>query len=82
MKIDIKSLAIGFLLSAVIFLALGAKQTTESHSCCRYQISAAEHYAYVIDTTTGKVWQNQPTGGGQFWDAKNPSQHTDNDTER
>jgi hypothetical protein len=81
MKVDIKSPAIGFLLSAVVFLALGAKQSTDSHSCCRYQIAAAEYHAYVIDTTTGKVWKKSTTGKGPFWDSKNRPKQTNNDAQ-
>ncbi len=81
MKVDIKSLAIGFLLSAVVFLALGAGQSTESHSCCRYQVAAAEYNAYVIDTTTGKVWGKSTTGKGPFWDAKDRPKQTHRDAQ-
>jgi len=67
MKIDIKSLIIGVLFTAVVFLALGAKQPTASHSCCRYQVESSEHYAYVIDTTTGQVWGKSGTGSQTFY---------------
>ncbi len=79
MKIDIKSLIIGFLLSAVVFLALGAKQSTELHSCCRYQIAAADYHAYVVDTTTGKVWGKSSSGKGPFWESKDRPKKTSND---
>ena len=41
MRIDVKSLIIGALISLVIVLALGAKQSPELHSCGRYQVEAA-----------------------------------------
>jgi hypothetical protein len=82
MKIDIRSLVIGVLLTAVVCLALGARQPAESHSCGRYQVAAADYHAYVIDTATGKVWGKTTTGKGAFWESKDrpnqPKQNTQN----
>ena len=77
MKIDIRSLIIGVLITVVVFLALGAKQSTESHSCGRYQVEAAESYAYVIDTGTGQVWGKMATGSREFHKPKNPPKQPD-----
>lgn len=72
MKIDIKSLIIGVLITVVVLLALGASHSTGSHSCGRYQFAAGENnYAYVIDTSTGQVWSKSGTGREEFWKPKN-----------
>ncbi len=82
MKIDMKSLAIGVLGSLVVFLALGAKQPSESHSCGRYQVESSEYYAYVIDTTTGQVWGKSGTGSQTFYKSKNLPKQANNDAEK
>lgn len=81
MKIDIRSLIIGVFLTVVVFLALGAKPATAPHSCGRYQIEAAEHYAYVIDTTTGRVWSKSGTGSREFNKPKNQAAQPDGTVE-
>ena len=82
MKIDIKSLIIGVLLTVVVFLALGANHSTGTHSCGRYQVGAAQNNAYVIDTATGQVWSGNSTGRSEFWKAKNLAKQSDGDAEK
>ena len=82
MKVDIKSLIIGVLFTAVVFLALGAKQPAASHSCCRYQVESSEHYAYVIDTSTGQVWARSGTGHETFHKSKSLPKQANNDAQK
>jgi len=77
MKIDVKSLIIGVLLTAVVFLALGAAHSTGSHPCIRYLVEASQNNAYVIDTTTGQVWSRTGTGSREFHEAKNLAKQAD-----
>jgi hypothetical protein len=70
-QVDIKSFIIGVLVSAVIFLTLGAKQATRADLCARYQVSVGVSRAMIIDTQTGKIWEkyitpNSGPGGKDF----------------
>ena len=82
MKIDTKSWIIGVLLTVVVFLALGAAHSSGSHACGRYQVEAAEHYAYVIDTSTGQVWSKSGTGNREFHKPKDQPKQPDKDGEK
>ena len=74
MKIDVKSLVTGILVSVVVFFALGASYSTGSHPCGRYQIEASDgNNVYVIDTRTGQVWSKSSTDRETFYKAKNIS---------
>ena len=57
-KIDIKSLLVGMILGVCVLLALGAA-TGKQADIGRYQVACPDHAStcYVIDTTTGQVWQ-------------------------
>ncbi len=76
MKVDIKSFIIGVLVSAVIFLALGAKQPTNPQLTGRYQVSVGTGRAMIIDTQTGEIWEKYvaATSGPTGKDFNGPKQ--------
>lgn len=60
-QIELKSIAIGILLTVCLFLVIGASsqsKLTHPHCCCRYQLTVAESSnVYVMDSHTGRVWR-------------------------
>jgi hypothetical protein len=61
-KIDIKSLLVGMILGVCVLLALGAA-TGKQADIGRYQVACPDNQStcFVIDTTTGQVWQRRST---------------------
>jgi hypothetical protein len=64
-KIDTKSLLVGMILSVCVLLALGAA-TGGRADIGRYQVACPDSSSvcFVIDTTTGQVWQRHSKSGG------------------
>ena len=64
-RLDVKSLVIGALIMLCITLTIGASSRTSSAPAARFQLALPGEgsSAYVIDTTTGQVWEKHPTGG-------------------
>jgi hypothetical protein len=60
-KFDIKSAVVGAAVVAVAAILLGAANSEPAVG--RYRIATQANYAYVIDTTTGKVWAANSTTG-------------------
>ena len=57
--IDLKSLVLGAVLGGTVLVLMGADLPQRpSTSLGRYQVSAGANRAYVIDTTTGQVWES------------------------
>jgi len=56
-KIDLKSFVIGGLSGALVLMALGAASPSPG-PLGRYQVSAGATRAYVVDTTTGQIWES------------------------
>ena len=56
-KIDLKSFVIGGLSGALVLMALGAASPSPG-PIGRYQVSAGATRAYVVDTTTGQIWES------------------------
>ena len=69
--IDFKSVAIGAIIVAVLFLSLG---TTQYHATRygRFQLILIDGYAFVFDRENGRVWQKSISGyvGQNIEDAK------------
>jgi hypothetical protein len=65
-KIDIKSLLVGMILGVCVLLALGAA-TGKQADIGRYQVACPDSSSacFVIDTTTGQVWQRFGKSNGQ-----------------
>jgi len=57
-KIDIKSLLVGMILGVCILFALGAASGSRA-DIGKYQVVCLDNSStcFVIDTTTGQVWQ-------------------------
>lgn len=74
-QIDLKSALCGLIIGVAAMFALGADSS--SSSVGRYQISAGQSSALIIDTLTGQAWAFQPTStaqwrnDGNFFDSKN-----------
>jgi len=72
--IDLKSALLGMMIGGIAILAMGAG--TSSNECGRYQISAGQGNAIIIDTKTGQAWAYTPTStasvrnDGNFFDKK------------
>ena len=64
---DIKSYVIGFLTCCCLFLIMG--QTKSDNQIGRYQgFKGIGNYEYLIDTTTGKMWESDETdNGSRVW---------------
>ena len=62
-KINIKSLLVGMILGVCVLLALGAA-TGKRADIGRYQVACPDNQStcFVIDTTTGQVWQRSSSG--------------------
>ena len=75
--IDTKSLLIGLLFGVCVLLALGAA-SGKQEDIGRYQIACPDSHStcFVLDTTTGQVWQRYSRGSGvnygspDKWDKK------------
>jgi hypothetical protein len=57
----------GALTMAALAVGLGAVRTSEPQ-VGRFQISAGNDDAYVVDTITGKVWSARGANGGLYVD--------------
>ena len=55
MKIDLKSLAVGMVVGVALAFTLGAVATQGEVG--RYQIFGNENHIFVLETTTGRVWE-------------------------
>ena len=62
-----KSLLVGMILGVCVLLALGAA-TGKQADIGRYQVACPDNpnTCFVIDTTTGQVWQRRTTGGNDY----------------
>ena len=73
-NIDLKSSLTGLLVGIAIMLVLGAE--TRSSYNGRYQVSAGQGLAVIVDTQTGQAWGFGPPTTSQyrtdanFWDPK------------
>ena len=54
MKLDIKSVLIGALLTVNVLMLLGLNSNDEESQIGRYQATAVQHSIYIIDTTNGE----------------------------
>lgn len=52
---DFKSLLIGFLLAACLFLLMGSTPMRFTSAQGRYQVSAAQDKVVILDTQTGEA---------------------------
>ena len=73
-QIDTKSMLIGILLTLCCIFALGATTSTNSNSNARFQLAAPGegNNAYIIDTTTGEVWEKYPVNTQKSVDFRRP----------
>jgi len=55
-SIDIKSVLIGVLLTALVFCLIGAVPHVMFEEQGRFKMEANESYAFVLDSATGQVW--------------------------
>ena len=64
-RLDPKSLIVGALIMLCITLTIGASSRTSPAPNARYQLAVPGEgsNAYVIDTTTGQVWEKHPIPG-------------------
>ena len=64
-RLDVKSLVIGALIMICIFLTIGASNRTTLTANARFQLALPGEgsNAYIIDTTTGQIWEKHPTPG-------------------
>lgn len=58
-QIDLKSLLIGVLLAACVFMAVGASRPSSPRLPARYRLVPVAFQAepYVVDGQTGRVWR-------------------------
>ena len=61
-QLDIRSMLIGIVLTICCFLVSGAARSSNPYLNARFQLTAAGQNgnAYIIDTTTGQVWERYP----------------------
>ena len=73
-QLDIKSMLIGILLSLCCVFALGATTSTNSNPNGRFQLATPGegNNVYIIDTTTGEVWEKYPVGTQKSIDFRMP----------
>lgn len=71
-SIDVKSLVIGILITVIIFLVLGAAQSTPNGSIGRFQLvsSVMSDEAFVVDTVSGQVWSDRESNQSKFYQPK------------
>ncbi len=55
-KFDLKSILVGAILAAGLFLAFGAAHRPANQTR-RFKIEASDRYVYILDTTTGQLWE-------------------------
>lgn len=72
MKIDLKSLAVGIVVGVALACALGAAAVQGEVG--RFQIFGNENHVYILETTTGRVWEKYVTAsqGGTSSDFAKP----------
>jgi hypothetical protein len=73
-RLNITSLVIGALIMLCIVLTVGASNRTSSTVNGRYQLALPGEgsNAYIIDTTTGQIWEKYPTPGGSVTTFRQP----------
>ena len=78
-RLDIKSLVIGALVMLCIVLTVGASNRTSPAANARFQLALPGEgtNAYVIDTTTGRIWEKHPTPGSSATDFRLAKVDTD-----
>jgi hypothetical protein len=64
-QIDLKSVALGLLVGVGAMFALGA-DSSSPNQIGRYQISAGQSSAFIVDTTTGQSWGFEPNNTTQY----------------
>ncbi len=57
-RMDRKSMALGAVLGAGLFVLIGAARNELAGPVGRFQVSCSENSAYLVDTVTGQVWLN------------------------
>jgi len=57
-SIDIKSVLIGILSTALVLCAIGAVPIVFQEDHGRFQIATNDGYAFVLDSATGQVWSS------------------------
>lgn len=64
-RLDVKSLVIGAIVMLCIALTIGASSRTSPAVNARFQLALPGEgsNAFIIDTTTGQVWEKYPTPG-------------------
>lgn len=65
-EMDIKSFVIGVLVTACLFVALGASKSSKPPGPVnRFQIAGNPGHVFIIDSATGQVWEkfSSPTQG-------------------
>ena len=73
-QIDLKSVLCGVAIGVLAVVAIGA--ATSSNETGRYQVSAGQGAAVIVDTRTGQAWGYCPQTtalyktDGNFWDPK------------
>ncbi len=55
-KIDLRSVCIGMLLTALLACLMGSGAFTQPEEFGRFQIETNSSYAFVLDSATGQVW--------------------------
>lgn len=64
-KIDPKSVVIGAIATAVVFMAMGFASTDQdAPESERFEVEVNEVYAVIVDTATGQAWRHHIGGGG------------------
>jgi hypothetical protein len=63
-QIDLKSAVCGLIVGAAAMFVMGADSS--SNSVGRYQISAGQSSAMIVDTETGQAWAFQPNSTAQW----------------
>ncbi len=73
-SMDFRSLLIGILLTLCILFVLGSARATNPNLNARFQLALPGEgsNAFVIDTTTGQVWERHAFGGDQGTDFRKP----------
>jgi hypothetical protein len=73
-QIDIKSAVFGLIFGVATMVAIGAGSSSKEAG--RYQVSAGQTSAVIVDTKTGQAWSYTPQNTAQFrtdsnfWDVK------------
>jgi len=58
LTIDIKSVLIGILGTALVFCLIGAVPITLPEESGRFQIATNDSHAFILDSATGQVWSS------------------------